>query len=173
MQIHQFNMQFNPEHDRLIFRLNTTDHEEFRFSLTRRFVKLLWPVLIQLLEKEYKQREPERSHLANVLLPYEHQEVVSKADFSKPYEEKDRVYPLGEEPILLSRIQIKHTHQGDILCLLPTNGQGIELGAQPQFIHTFCKLLRDVVSKADWDMDFIFVRQAESLIQAPQNRVLH
>lgn len=173
MQIHQFNMQFNPEHDRLIFRLNTTAHEEFRFSLTRRFVKLLWPVLIQLLEKEYKQREPEKSHLANVLLPYEHQEVVSKADFSKPYAEEDMIYPLGEEPMLLSRIQIKQGSQGDILCLLPTNGSGIELGANPQFIHTFCKLLRDVISRSDWDMDFIFVKQAESISQAPQKRVLH
>lgn len=172
MQIHQFNMQFHPEQDRIIFRLNTTGHEEFRFYMTRRFVKLLWPVLMQLLEKDYKRREPERSHLANVILPFEHQEVVSKADFNQPFAEQSMAFPLGEEAVLLSRIQVKQGPQGDILCLLPTDGRGIEFGMTPQFIHTFCKLLHDVVSRAEWDMDFVFVKQVETM-QQPQSHLLH
>lgn len=152
MSIRQFNLQFNPEEDRLIFRLNTVNMEEFRFFFTRRFVKLLWPVLQQLLDNDLKRREPEQTHAAKEILAFEREKVVSQANFKQKYSEEVNQFPLGEDIILLTKIQVKQSPRGDILCLHPSSGGGIEFMVNNAFLHPFCKLLEDAVNKAQWEL---------------------
>ena len=45
-------MSFMAENDRLLMRVSTTDKNEFHFLLTRRFVNILWPALMTVIEKE-------------------------------------------------------------------------------------------------------------------------
>ncbi|MEO5334425.1 MAG: hypothetical protein H7839_20615, partial [Magnetococcus sp. YQC-5] len=47
--LHQIQMAFSQEEDRLQLRISTGTHE-VRFWLTRRFVKLAWPILQQAIE---------------------------------------------------------------------------------------------------------------------------
>jgi hypothetical protein len=175
MTIHQFNMQFNPEEDRILFKLNTIHKQEFRFLLTRRFVKLLWPVLLQLLANDLKRREPQvAQHVAKQVLEFEREQVISNADFSQKYaEEVAKTFPLGEEFILLTRIQVKQVPQGDILCLHPTQGQGIEFMVNNAFLHPFCKLLEDSVARAQWELQLTPIESIRSQSVQPSQRVLH
>ncbi len=155
MSIHQFNLQYNPEQDRIMFRVSTVKREEFRFYLTRRYVKVLWPVLQKVLDTEFKKREPEKAHVASDMVRFEHENIVSRADFKQQYDDRMETHPLGEDYILLARIQVK---QGPVnmLCLHPAKGMGIEFHASNMFLHAFCKLLVDTVRKADWDMEHLF-----------------
>ena len=41
MNIHQIQMAYDQRQDRILLRLSTREHTEFRFWLTRRFVKRL------------------------------------------------------------------------------------------------------------------------------------
>jgi len=173
LSIHQFNLQFNPEEDRLVFRMNTVNKEEFRFFLTRRFVKILWPVLLQLLEKDYAAREPERSYAAKELVSFEREKVLSQADFGQKYQADIMRYPLGEDNILLTRIQIKQKGNVHILCLFPSAGQGVEIPVNPVFLHTFSKLLMDLVAKTDWDMQLRFAESEYTGGKSAAGRVLH
>ena len=50
MKLRQLKIDFNPEGDRLLMQLSTSEGAEMRLWLTRRFVKLLWPLLVQLAE---------------------------------------------------------------------------------------------------------------------------
>ena len=50
MKLRQLKIDFNPEQDRLLMQLSTSDGAEMRLWMTRRYVKLLWPVLVQLAE---------------------------------------------------------------------------------------------------------------------------
>lgn len=50
--LHQITMSFLAEDDRLLMRVSTTDKNEFHFLLTRRFVNILWPALMTVIEKE-------------------------------------------------------------------------------------------------------------------------
>lgn len=154
MRIHQFNLQFNPEEDRVLFRLNTVSGESFRFFLTRRFVKLLWSVLGKLLRADFERRQPEQARHSADILAFEQAKTLQNADFSQSYQEPavETRFPLGEEPILLSRIQVKQTDVAPVLCLSPTRGQGIEIPAHFRFLHTFRKMIRDVVTRAEWDL---------------------
>ena len=174
MQIHQLNMQYNTEQDRIIFRISTVSKEELRFFFTRRFVKLLWPILLDLIERDYKVREPEKSHIAGIMLPFEHDKMVSNANFAKEYSQDIQDYPLGDEIILLSQIKIKQASGGNILCLLPQKGRGVELNMNEKLLHSFCKLLQDNIKKAGWDLE---VSYDEGLITiesaSPEERLLH
>lgn len=153
MQIHQFKLQFQPEEDRVLFLMNTTDHQEFRFYLTRRFVRILWPVVERLLETDYRRRQPVHADQAREILPFEQERMVAQTDFQRQYEETPTSFPLGETPLLLTRIQVKSGTAGDILCLLPSNGPGVEIPGHPRFLHPFQRLLADVVHKAEWNLD--------------------
>ncbi|MCP4104710.1 MAG: hypothetical protein GY749_04105 [Desulfobacteraceae bacterium] len=172
MNIHQFNIQFNPEEDRIVFRLNTVNREEFRFFFTRRFVKLLWPVLLKLLENDYKVRDPEKSHVAKDLLGFEHDSIVSKADFTRKYSENVQNYPLGKDIILLTGIKVKQNQRGNVLCFFASKNKGIEFQVDNTFLHTFCEILNNVVKNAGWDIKLVFPgkKQGESI---PPDRVLH
>jgi hypothetical protein len=164
-QLHQMQLTFAPEEDRLLFRVNTTGRTrmEFRFWFTRRYVRLLWQALMSMLERR-QPREVAADEIAKTqAIATEHQQAVAQADFQTQYQES-AVFPLGEQPILVSRVSLKENAQGEqILCLHPTAGQGLEIGLNNQILHSFCKLLADSVRQADWDLGLDIVR-AEDLI---------
>lgn len=170
MRIHQFKLQYDPEQDRILFLLNTVTRDEFRFHLTRRFVKLLWPVLQKLLKDDYQKQSPETAHVADALLAFEKEKVMPQVDFAKQYSAEVQNFPLGEGILLLSRIAVKKAGQGEILCLLPRDGRGVELPANRKLLFSLCKVLKDAAGKAQWDLDL-----AESGDEASMAgpRVLH
>ena len=43
-------MGYAAEHDRVLFRISTTEGLETQLWLTRRFIKLLWSILIKAME---------------------------------------------------------------------------------------------------------------------------
>jgi hypothetical protein len=60
MTIHQMQIRPDEQEDRLMLRLSTTEGAEFRFWLTRTFVKKLWGMLLKTVEWDAgsPQREP-------------------------------------------------------------------------------------------------------------------
>ena len=63
--------------------------------------------------------------------------------------------PLGEEPVLVSKIQIKPgPDNNQVLCMHPEQGQGLEIAFDPTLLHSFCKLLVEGVKKTDWDLEY-------------------
>ena len=166
-QLHQMQIGFVPEQDRLLFRINTTgrQQQEFRFWLTRRYVRILWKALLNMLKSressevvQFKE-EPTKS----AVLQLEHQEATSKADFQTPYQEAN-IHPLGEDPILVSKVALKKTpNGGQQLSMHPSEGQGIDFNLDVKVLHSFCRLLADAAAKAEWDLNLDF-SQAEELI---------
>ena len=52
--INRIQIAYSAEEDRMLFRVNSTDHKEFRFWLTRRFTVLLMREL-----SEHRSRDPD------------------------------------------------------------------------------------------------------------------
>ena len=155
MRLHQLKVDYDPEQDRLLMQVATSEGVEVRLSLTRRFVKLLWPLMVKLAEEASPRiRTQANPEARKALLGLEHEDAVSKADFSKPYDASSLATPLGEAPILLSRIQTGHDRNGQpIVALHPTNGQGVTLTFDSVLLHSVCRLLQAAVKKSDWDME--------------------
>src|ERR687888_353907 len=79
----------------------TSEAVELRLALTRRFVKLLWPLLVKLAEEASPRiRTQANPEARKALLGLEHEHAVSKADFSKPYDAGEASRPLGDAPLL-------------------------------------------------------------------------
>lgn len=162
-QIHQMQITFVPEEDRLLFRVNTVGRQraEFRFWFTRRYVRILWNGLLNMLKKVTKD-QPSGVPVAKVIAR-EHQEVVKQADFETAYEESN-VFPLGDRPILLAVVGLGANAEGvPVLSMQPQQGQGIELSLNRQILHSFCRLLHEATIKAEWDLHLDF-GEAEDLM---------
>lgn len=155
-KIHQMQILFVPVEDRLMLRLRTTDGAELRLWLTRRYVKLLWQVLQQMLgstpsasgaEVAPRTREAE--------LSFQHEQALAKMDFATPYQEIPPVQqPLGGAPVLVAKIQVKPgPEKTQLLCMHPEQGHGVEIALDSIWLHSFCKILIGAVKRSGWDLD--------------------
>ena len=155
MRLQQLKVDYDAETDRLVMLVATSDEIELRLALTRRFVKLLWPLLVKLAEEASPRiRTQANPEARKALLGFEHEHAVSKADFSKPYDAAGRATPLGEVPLLLARIQTGYDRNGQpVLALHPSEGQGVTLTLDSVLLHSVCRLLQAAVKKSDWDME--------------------
>ncbi|MGH8709502.1 MAG: hypothetical protein ACREVD_15770 [Burkholderiales bacterium] len=155
VKLHQLKVDYNAEQDRLLMLIAASEAVELRMWLTRRFVKLLWPLLVKLAEEASPRiRTQANPEARKALLGIEHQQAVQKADFSKAYEGNPRNMPLGEEPLLLGRIQTGHDRKGlPVLALHPAQGQGVTLTLDSVLLHSVCRLLQAAVKKSGWDME--------------------
>ena len=119
-----------------------------------------------MLENRLPATQQDNELVKQVALEEEHTKAVAQADFQTAYQES-AIYPLGEQPILVSKVALKAGDQGQqLLCLHPVNGQGLEFSLNDQILHSFCKLLSDSVEKAEWDLGLDF-GQAEDLMGNP------
>jgi hypothetical protein len=158
MRLRQLKLDFVPEQDRLLMRVSTSESQEVLLWLTRRCVKLMWPMMLKMVESSPRvQLAGATAQARAALLDLEHQRAMQSADFSKPYETRSLAHPLGEEPLLVSRIQSRRDDGGaHVLTLLPIRGPGINLTLDESLLHSCCKLFQNAVAKSDWDMKLDF-----------------
>lgn len=155
MRLHQLKVDYDAEQDRLLMLVGASDGVEVRLALTRRFVKLLWPLLVKLAEEASPRiRTQPHPEARKALLGMEHEHAISRADFSRPYDAVPRNTPLGAAPLLLARIQTGQDGSGrPVVALHPSEGQGITLTLDAVLLHSVCRLLQSAVKKSDWDME--------------------
>jgi hypothetical protein len=158
MSIHQLSVSFVDREDRLLLRLNTQDAKEFRFWLTRRLTLRLMPVLEDTLMRL-------DSGTAHVLAPdesarkivseFQHDSFLREADFQTPFKEEARHWPLGQEPMLVSEINMSFLPSGALdLNLVGADEDGekkaCQLQLQGQLVHGLVHLIRQCMDKAQW-----------------------
>ena len=152
MRLHQIKIEFVAVQDRLLLSVSTDDGKEVLLYLTRRYVRRLWPVLLDMARASADvalQGSPEGRA---ALLGFQHEEAVRQSDFSRPYEQTARERPLGAEPILAARIQARKDDSGNhVLSLMPLEGTGVNLTLDERLLHSLCKLLQNAVARAEWD----------------------
>lgn len=153
-QLHQIQIRFDPKEDRLLMRIKTSDEAEFRFWLTRRYVKLLWPIVLKMLEADQQIVSQGDPTAKSAVLSFQHEKALQQSDFSTEFKEETSTLPLGETPVVLARIQLKQRKDGlNVLCMHPEKGEGIELSMNKMLLHSFSKLLTDAVAVSEWDIE--------------------
>jgi len=153
MRLHQIRLDYDSEQDRLLLRISTDDGKEVLLWLTRRCVRLLWGLLIDMAQSNPKIALQNNPEARAAMLGFEHEQALRGTDFSRPYDEIARERPLGSEPLLVVRIARSMLDGGDhLLTLAPTKGQQIDLTLDDRLLHAFCRLLQKVVSNTDWGL---------------------
>jgi hypothetical protein len=155
MRLHQIKIDYDPGEDRLLMLISAQGGIELRLWLTRRFVKLLWPLLVKLAEEASpKIRAQANPEARKALLGLEHEQAVARADFSREYDAGARELPLGDAPLLLASIETGQDRSGQpVLSLRPPEGQGVTLTLDSVLVHSLCRLLQAAAKKSDWDME--------------------
>jgi hypothetical protein len=152
--IHQIQARYDEEHDRVLLRLSTKDGSEYRFWLTRRFVKRLWPMLVEMLAWDRAVTGTQADVATRqTVLDIQHEGYVQQGDFKTAFEEVPRQLPLGEAPVLAAHGKGSRLDGGRcLLSLLPQQGQGIDITLDNRLLHLLGKLLQEAVKQADWDI---------------------
>ncbi|MBF0621249.1 MAG: hypothetical protein HQL54_04915 [Magnetococcales bacterium] len=153
--ISQIQMKYDPNQDRLMMRLNTSQSAEFRFWLTRRFVKRLWPALVKLMQKDENVSMQNDPMSRQAVMQFQHQESIAGADFKTEYrEETVQDLPLGHAPLLVTQGTLNQNPEtGHFnLGLHDEQKKGLNIGMEKKMLHTFCHLLADSVKKIEWDI---------------------
>jgi hypothetical protein len=173
MTLEQIRIDFVPEHDRLLMRLASGDRSEVLLWLTRRCVRLMWPLLMKMTASAPDIAQQPLPEARQALLGMQREQALSKANFSRPYDASNRERPLGGEPIVVTRVNTGRSEQGKhMLGLLPQKGQGVTLSLDDTLLHGLCKLLQDVVAKAEWDL-VLTLPQGAAPVAADTPRVLN
>ena len=179
MQIHQLNVSHNDRQDRLMLRLNTQSGEEFRFWLTRRLTLRLLPVLQQTVGRlESNQPQMLAPDLASqqILTELKRDAFLQKADFRTPYVEQAQQLPLGEEPMLVTDVQMQVQGTGVLLTLqdkgtatsgAPAHVQSCQLNLQSSLVHGLIHLIQQVMNRAEWQSAVVATVAAAEAIQPP------
>ena len=153
MRLHQLKLDFVPEQDRLLLRVSTDNQMEVRLWLTRRALRLLWPLLLQMLRSSPEVALQSNPQARDALVGMQHEQALRQANFGDTFKEVPREMPLGAEPILVARIHGNRDDRGNqVLGLLPQHGQGIHLTLDNTLLHSLCKLLQNAVAQSDWDI---------------------
>ena len=175
--LHQITMSHSTEEDRLLLRISTLDKAEFRFWLTRRFVNILWPALMKVLEKENpaarKNLMPEAK---KAVVAMEHQDAVAAADFSRSHDEgnKDLTPGTGDNrgPLLVIGGSVSPDKSGATGLILKTNNNAeIKVSLNKALLHALCKLLIEVTMKAGWDLGLSVGNDAAVVLPQDKTRM--
>jgi hypothetical protein len=121
VNIHQLSIQYIPEQDRVLARINTANGDEFRLWLTRRISLSLAPLLGRLIT-EQAAKAAAKTIVSNLRDPaakkdvpaVERTEMLQKNDFATPYQEKPKTLPLGTEPLLVTELSATPLDNGQI-----------------------------------------------------------
>lgn len=152
-QIDQIQIKFVAVEDRLMLRVSSNDNLEFRFWMTRRFVKLIWPALGKALKETPRIQTQASPTAKKELLAFEHQKAVSDSDFRTPYKETPKDLPLGDQPLLLAKMQIRRNEDGStIMSLGPEEGAGIDLALNTGLLHSLAELISNGARIAEWEL---------------------
>jgi hypothetical protein len=149
----QIQLKFDAIEDSLLLRVSSTDDVEFRFWMTRRFVNLIWPALQKALSETPRIQTQSSPEAKKELLAFEHEKAVSDSDFKTPFKETPKNLPLGDQPILLAKMQMPRTDAGaTVMALAPEQGPGIDLALNAGLSHSLTELISNAASIAAWDL---------------------
>jgi len=152
-RLHQINLGFSPEEDRLLLRINTTGQTEYCLWLTRRYVKLLWKLLTQSVERLPEVSAQSAPEARAAVKSFQRQEARQVADYSKSYDDGQATRPLGEVAALLVGVRAGPGKNGTQLILQTKDGRAINLSLELKLLYSLLDLLVSSTKQAEWNLN--------------------
>lgn len=169
MELHQLQMIYQREEDRILFRASFSEEnqsrQEIRAWLTRRLVRNLWPGIVKALTTQVTLEQPQAAHASAEIINMEYQASVSefaeRGEFARPFASGNYEYPIGEAPLLVTLAHFTISANRPLrINFTQADGNGFEVGFTPTVLHGFCTLLQDAVKKAEWNIELELPRVA-------------
>ena len=166
--ISQMQALYNPEEDRILFRVNSVDKKEFRFWVTRRFTILILKVLKDHMDSDPDISTQETPDARQAVKKFKQEKAIQEANFEQKFNEKSNELPLGEDVLLAFKLTYKVQGESLHLGVQPKSGQGINMVLNRQINSSLVQLLMTAARKAGWKLEGPEQTQAER-----QDRVIN
>ena len=147
MGIKQFNGEWVAREDRVRFRFNTSEDEDYSFWLTRRIVQGLIAgaqhTAVKTLEKTHA------PVVAQAVQAFQQQAVAQQANFQQNYEAAKQ-QPLGDEPLLVIGLVIQQQDDQTSVEFQLSSGQSVHIQMQQHVVQVMVTLLNKLQETAQW-----------------------
>lgn len=147
MGIKQFNGEWVASEDRVRFRFNTTEGEDYSFWLTRRIVQGLIAgtqhTAVKALEKTHA------PVVAQAVQAFQQQAVAQQTNFQEKYEAAAQK-PLGDKPLLVIGLSIQQQDQQTTLAFQLSTGQSVRIQISQHVAQVMVTLLNKLQAIAQW-----------------------
>jgi hypothetical protein len=164
MHVRQMSISYQPEQDRILVRVNTSENRELQFWFTRRLTLGLAPLMERLVnENAAKRGDPATTHLVSAdpvtqkaMADFKRSETIRSADFSTPYQVTETNAPLFDSPLLITDVNLAPIAAGALRlqCSEKLSGapqtRKFELALSDTLTHAFMHLLERAVVASQW-----------------------
>lgn len=167
MNIHQVNVSYAQEQDRLLVRINTRGGEELRLWFTRRLTLKLLPALSTTsatqMARYTAQHNPAASLQAqrqSLLDSFQKEAAAYDGDFATPYKELAKPHAQasavlqGTEPWLISEVKLTLRPTGQLQLQLfeklPGQTRDAQVVMDPPLTQGLLQLLQTALKKSKW-----------------------
>ena len=157
MSIHQLSVIYQADHDRLLLRVRTRDERLFELWLTRRLMLRLW----QPLQNTASAAALGVASKGSTILP-EARDMMTQAlrdqakqsaDFASPFDDQSAERPLGEHPMLVAAVDLKHDGQGLVgVSWRDAQGRDLSLNLTHDLLHNLLTLVEQALSQSEWGL---------------------
>ena len=166
--ISQLQMLYVPEEDRILFRVNTSERQQFRFWLTRRYSLLLLKVL-----KEHQATDPDVSmqdsrEAKQAVQSFKREQAMTSANFDEAFSEDANELPLGEEIPVAFKLSYNSSGGSLSVTIEPREGQGISMAIDRNINVSLTALLVNAAGQGDWGL----AAAVQNSINASQNNIV-
>ena len=151
-QINQIQATYDSKEDRILLKFKTKGDSLLQAWMTRRFTKLLLPVLQGQNPVSGEALLQEKQQLVSQM---QQEKAASEADFNSTFSTpKEPSYPIGETPILLTQITFKDLKSDYPKFILePEDGAGLVLPYSGELLGPLLKIVQAAVDKAEWNFE--------------------
>jgi hypothetical protein len=161
VNIHQINVGYQVEHDRLLIRINSQSGEEFRVWLTRRLSLQLLPILersgqdqLQAQIAEPNPAAPPHEQRQQLVRNFQKEAQAYQGDYQTPFRDQATALPLGQEPLLVTELQMTSLAEGklqvSLLEKLPQRQRDMQLVMDVTLTQGLTELLRRAIQASEW-----------------------
>lgn len=164
MSIKQFNGEWVCQQDRVLFRFNTSEDQEFSFWLTRYVLKGLLQGAQQLSVQALAQAHPPQ--VAQVMQSFQQESVTQQLNFQETFQAA-KEKPMGEAPLLVTGLMLNQT--GDVVTLKfdLASGQSVQVQMNPSVLHVMLALLDKLQGIAQWGVGLAATDDSSASVVSP------
>ena len=147
--ITQLNATYVPDEDRVLFRFNTADGNEFRLWLTRAMVRLTLGGLTELMTKA-QVTEAQDVQQAKAIADFKQETIQQQTTFTD-FQPAQKL-PLGDAPILVIRLRLDLESKTYVVAFDLVNQKTITLKLDELLFGKMRLLLSTIQEKAAWNL---------------------
>ncbi len=175
MNIHQFQLQYDADADRVLVMVRTRQADVFRVWLTRRMALRFWPVFQQSVAALAldKTRSPASlgPQAQEMLADMARERELPHSHFGAPFLADGANQPLGALPLLACEIAISTSQQGLALRMKDAQGRSLQMQLDEELSLGLMRLLEQVLRASQWGVVAAEPTSADSA--APQRHLLN